>query len=173
MGSYDPTKMKNSITCYPISKDQKAASIDFKGGLDIDAVESVGLSAGLYNASNGQLIIVANHPAKTMTGLYQLSNQVRAHFSYSDINHFDTITVTASNLLSKANQTVAVEFESEPAPQPDDDNGGIKWYIIVIIAVGVIIILGVVLFFYLRARKNRTDKASLLTENKEDVDEEI
>lgn len=163
VGYYDETTMKNLVTVYPISLDKGNTSIDFKGGLETAADANIPLSAELLNISNNELRIVANHPVLGMTRYYSLSDKVKLHFSYSDITKFDTLNITASNALSKASQTVAVEFDADPVPPQPDNGGGIKWYIIVIISVGVVAVLGVVLFFYIRAKKNRTDKASLLT----------
>ena len=110
VGHYDKTSSKNLVTVYSISKDKGEVPIDFKGGVEIFEQVTSPLSVALLNISNNELRIIANHPVLNMTRLYSLSDQVKLHFSYSDISKFDTMTVTASNILSKASQTVAVEF---------------------------------------------------------------
>jgi len=111
VGYYDLNVQTSIITCYPISRDNGTASIDFKGGVEIAISANNAISAEVLSlSSNGSLRIIANHPVLNLTRLYSLSDKVQVHFSYSDISKFDKITVTASNLVSQASQTVTVEF---------------------------------------------------------------
>ena len=103
--------------------------------------------------------------------MYRVSDQVQLVFNYDQQGDFDSINVVASNLLSSSAQRIGITFEPNPQPNPDDS--GLKWYVIVAIAVGVLLIIGVAAFFYIRSRRNRqkeADKQSLLTENKGSID---
>lgn len=76
--------------------------------------------------------------------------------------------MVASNFLSSSTQRIAIEWNTGPQPGKD----GIKWWVIVLIAIGVLAVIGIVLVYYIRARKNRLQgKESLLTEAGKDIDE--
>lgn len=84
------------------------------------------------------------------------------------MDKFDYINVTAGNYLSSANQQIKIEWNTGPEPGKE----GIKWWVIVLIAIAVLAVIGVVVFFYLRARRNRVQgKESLISENKDSIDE--
>lgn len=77
--------------------------------------------------------------------------------TYEKPSTFDFIKVTAKNDFYEVARDLKVSFEGQ--------DGGIKWYSIVIVVVLVAIAVGVALGFYLRMKRKKADskKVSLFT----------
>jgi predicted RNase H-related nuclease YkuK (DUF458 family) len=77
--------------------------------------------------------------------------------SYNSPGSFDKITIEASNAFNKVETKVSVHFDGQ-------DDGGLKWYTVVIIVVLVLIVLGVGYGMFLKIKKSKKDKkVSLLS----------
>lgn len=173
IGYYDLARMITSVTLYPIAEPnfEKPRLVAFFSALElIGPINNP--SAFLFNSSKNDVRLVTNYPVSNTTTLSTLSHTVYLLFNYDKKGQFDSIDVNASNLLSSSTQKVTIDWDAEPTPAPEpDDEGGLEWYVIVAIAVGVLLIVLVALFFYMKARKNRKTKDSLLADSKVDVDE--
>lgn len=98
--------------------------------------------------------------------LYNVTESFAIEATYEEPGNFERIKVVASNAYESNANNVKVAFEVE-------DDGGVKWYTILIIICLVVILIGVGIGMYLRRKGKKTDKnVSLVTES-EELDEEI
>lgn len=98
--------------------------------------------------------------------LYNVTHEFGLLATYDKPSSFEIIQVTASNDYYNVTRELNVSFEGQ--------DGGVKWYSIVIVCALVAIAIGVALGFYLKMKRKKADskKVSLFTEN-EEVDEEV
>lgn len=168
---YDATLKNTAYTLYRLSTKETNATQHFKGALSVEPSGNNQLPAlNIYTTMSKDTLVWLYHPKMGKTTLYKIQEKLKLSFNYGSIDQFGYIDVVASNYLSSSTQRIAIEWNTGPQPGKD----GIKWWVIVLIAIAVLAVIGVVLVYYIRARKNRLQgKESLLTEGEKEVDEEV
>jgi hypothetical protein len=114
---------------------------------------------GLLFISGDQLYF-ANNIDQLEDSLYALSSDIELIMNYDTPGNFTSIKLTALNDQNKASQDLDVEFHQ---PTPIDD--GIKWYIIVLIVCGCLLIVLVgfgIVQRYVKNRRAMQKKESLM-----------
>lgn len=114
-------------------------------------------------------VVVSGSESKSVE-LFNLSKNVYITYRYNTQQDFDSIRIIATNAYGSSSRNVEVSFEKNPITP-----GGLAWYIILVIVLGVLAIVGIGVFLFIKYKKKQgASKDSLLSVSKaEEEDEEI
>lgn len=126
-------------------------------------------AALLFRTGNEMRVVVSSNDAPN-TQVFNLSKQVFLTYNYDNTPNFDTLDLVATNAYGSTSRPIIVTFEANPVP-----HSGLAWYIILVIVLGVLAVVGIGVFLFIKYKKKQgLSKDSLLSVSKaEDDDEEI
>lgn len=107
-------------------------------------------------------VVVSAMGSPSSVKLYNLSKNVFLTYNYDEKQNFSEIRVSAANAYGSTARVVQVSFESNPVP-----HGGMAWYIILVIVLGILAIIGIGVFLFIRYKKKQSiSKDSLISVSK-------
>lgn len=115
---------------------------------------------------NSKLITshISDVASEGQLSVYDTYNDFVLWIDYEEGGKFDAIEIQAFNDYKQASHMQPVKFDLPPVP-PNPDSDGLKWYIILIVALAVLIAVGVAYGLFVYMKKKRAEKnVSLLTE---------
>ena len=126
------------------------------------------LAAYLFRDGNSlKLVQTVNNDNYPYGQLSNLSKEVYLSYKYDEIKEdFSNINIVASNNYGKTEKFIPVKIDRP------DGKGGLAWYIYVAIAVGGVVVIGLVAFLIIRHKKKNAPKDSLLSTSKHDDDDD-
>ncbi len=88
--------------------------------------------------------------------VYRLNNQFSLVLNYEAAGKFENLKVVARNTYAQTIHNQGIKFEKEPSPGPiPPEPNTLKWYFIVIIVAGVLLLAGTAygIFQYLKKKR--------------------